>query len=73
MRLDIAIVAKTREEFVNALLSMIGQIQLSNTPSNSGMVTEDGIDVNFEFTDCDNVYADKSECMVVWPKWGIIE
>ena len=67
MRLDIVIVAKTKEEFVSALQSMIEQIQLSNTPSNSSMITEDGIDVDFSFTDCDDIYADISNCKVIFP------
>jgi hypothetical protein len=67
VRLDIAIVSKTKEEFISALQAMIEQLQLSNTPSNSSMITEDGIDVNFEFTDCNDIYADKSDCLVIFP------
>ena len=31
------------------------------------MITEDGIDVDFSSTDCDDIYADISNCKVIFP------
>jgi len=48
---------------------MIKEVQLSNTPSNSCMITEDGLDVDFSFTDCNDIFADISNCTVIFPLW----
>jgi len=64
MRLDIAIVSKTRSGFVAALRDMAMDIENGTTESNCFIATEINT-VDYSFTDCNDVHEDNSNAKVV--------
>ncbi len=61
MRLDIRIVAKTKSQFVAALNLMIDEVGKN---SNS-YILDSEYELDYEFTDCDDVHVNNDTCKVV--------
>ncbi len=68
MRFNIRMVSKNPLDFAKALGEIRDQIVRKNIPSNCcGDYGENAVFVDFEFTDCDDVYYDDSGCKVIKP------
>ena len=65
MRLDISIVGKNADNILAALEETISEIRRSNDSNCVGGVGD--ITVDYQFTDCDDVYEDNSEAKVIRP------
>jgi hypothetical protein len=67
MRCDLSIVAADFDAIKENLKQLLQDFENGNVHSNCFRTDKTG-DVDYTFTDCDEVFVDNSECRVINPK-----